>query len=344
MKLPSVYRTSLVLALLLLPVGHASGAATILSTGFEHPFLPGNLVDQFGWKSAGTSFSTATVVPNIGVGNSRGLDVFRIGGSDRRWAVPNLVGYPSQRFVAIDWDMKVAQAPASTGFGPFFGVDSYDDTPAPRVLGALGVDSSTGDVLYQLQDTGTLTETGIEVAFDQWTHFRIVLDFATDTYYGLVNGTVRAVTGFVDRQFGLDNFTDADIATFAAAADSVSQSLSSRAVFDNFVVRDGLQGDYDVDGDVDSNDYNRWRATFGSLVLTPGHQADGNSNGVVDAADYVVWRNNLGTSLFSGTGTGAAVGLSAALAAVPEPGCMLLGLIGLSTMASLIRRKRRIAA
>jgi hypothetical protein len=168
-----------------------------------------------------------------------------------------------------------------------------------------------------------------------------VLDFATDTYYGLVNGAVRAVSGFVDRQFGLDDFTDADIATFAAAADSVSQSLSSRALFDNFVVRDGLQGDYDVDGDVDSNDYNRWRATFGSHVFTPGRLADGNNNGVVDAADYVVWRNNLGANLFSGTGTGAAVGLSAALSAVPEPSCMLLGLFALSMIAST-RRYRRV--
>jgi hypothetical protein len=343
MQLPSVCRTILALTLLLLPAGYASAAATILSTGFESPFTPGNLINQFGWKAAPTNgFSTATVIPNGGVSNSQAVEVLRIGGSDRRWAVPNLVGFPSQRFVAVDWDMKVSQAPASTGFGPFFGVDTYDDSPGPQVLGSLGVDSSTGDVLYQLQDTGTLQETGVEIAFDQWTHFRIVLDFATDTYYGLVNGSVRAVTGFVDRQFGLDNFTDADIAAFAAGADSVSQSLSSRAVFDNFVVRDGLAGDYDVDGDVDSNDYSRWRATFGTQVLTPGHHADGNSNGIVDAADYVVWRNNLGTSLFSGTGTGAAVGLSAAISAVPEPSCLLLGLLGLPMIASLIRRNRRI--
>ena len=310
MQWPSVCRSSLALVLLLLPVEYVGAAATILSTGFESPFLPGNLINQFGWKAAPTSgFSAANVVPNVGVGNSQAVEVFRIGGSDRRWAVPNLVGFPSQRFVAIDWDMKVSQTVASTGFGPFFGVDTYDDSPSPHVLGSLGVDSSTGDVLYQLQDTGVLQETGIDIAFDQWTHFRIVLDFATDTYYGLVNGTVRAVAGFVDRQFGLNNFTDADIATFAVASDSVSQSLSGRALFDNFIVRDGLQGDYDVDGDVDSNDYNRWRATFGSLVINPGHLADGNSNGVVDAADYVVWRNNLGATLFSGTGTGAAVGL-----------------------------------
>jgi hypothetical protein len=301
------------------------------------------LVDQQGWKSAGNGFSTATVVPNIGISNSQAVQVLRVGGSDRRWAVPHLPGLPSQRFVAIDWDMKVHQAPDPTqsGFGPFFGVDSYDDTTgAPRVLGALGVDASTGDVLYQVQDTAALTETGIDVAFGQWNHYRIVLDFATDTYYGLVNGTVRAVTGFADRQFGLNEFTDADIATFAAAPDSVSQTLSSTAVYDNFSVRDGLAGDYDIDGDVDHADYNRWRATFGAFVF-PGRFADGNNNGVVDAADYVVWRNNLGTSLFSGLGAGASVGLGAAVAAVPEPSSLILGLLCLPVVASLLRRYPR---
>jgi hypothetical protein len=329
----------------------AAAAATILSTGFEHPFVPGNLIDQNGWKSAGTGFSTATVVPNIGISNSQAVQVLRVGNSDRRWAVPHLVGLPSQRFVAIDWDMKVFQAadPSQSGFGPFFGIDTYDDTPPPgapagsppSVLGALGVDASTGDVLYQLGGSGALTETGITVPFAEWNHYRIVLDFATDTYYGLVNGTVRSVTPFVDDRpsFELDNFTDADIAAFAAAGDMLSQSLSSNAVFDNFLVRDGLVGDYDIDGDVDLDDYKRWRANYG---LSPGNNADGNGNGIVDAADYVVWRNNLGRSLFSGlNGAGAAITAAGAVAAVPEPTSMVLGLLGLPVVALLLRRHQR---
>src|SRR5262249_10198619 len=145
---------------------------------------------------------------------------------------------------------------------------------APYLLGSLGVDASTGDVLYQTQDDGVLTETGTLVNFDQWNHYRVVLDFATDTYRGYFNGALLATTGFVGRTFGLDNFTDADISTFAAAADPVSQSLSSSAVFDNFKIRDGLQGDYDNDGDVDNADYTRWRQTFGNTISPIGNDAD----------------------------------------------------------------------
>jgi glucose/arabinose dehydrogenase len=51
-----------------------------------------------------------------------------------------------------------------------------------------------------------------------------------------------------------------------------------------------IQGDYNLDGVVDNNDYDMWRSTFGSDLLLG---ADGNRNGVVDTADYVLWRKNL---------------------------------------------------
>lgn len=339
-----VCRLVLIAALLVCPVRGALAATTILSTGFESPFMPGNLVDQFGWKTAGVGTSSATVKAGVGVSNSQAVEVVKAASSDRRWAVPHQMGYPSQRFVTVDWDMRVSQAPDSTGFGPFFGVDTYDDTTgAPFVLGSLGVDSSTGDVLFQEQDSGVLKETGIQVSFGQWNHYRIVLDFATDTYTALVNGTVRATTGFVDRQNGLNEFTDADLATFAAAPDGVSQGLVSSAFYDNFLVRDGLAGDYDIDGDVDNADYGVWRAAFGSTVATPGHNADGNGNGVVDAADYVAWRNNLGANLFSGVAVGAAAAVSSGLSAVPEPtsGFLAICCVTLAAPAVAVRRRRR---
>ncbi len=58
-----------------------------------------------------------------------------------------------------------------------------------------------------------------------------------------------------------------------------------------------LQGDYNIDGVVDDEDYAAWRSTFGSNLLLA---ADGNGNGVVDAGDYVVWRSNVGNTLGSG--------------------------------------------
>jgi hypothetical protein len=73
-----------------------------------------------------------------------------------------------------------------------------------------------------------------------------------------------------------------------------------------------LAGDYDVDGEVDTDDYLAWTNAFGSNA---DPFVDGNRNGIVDAADYAVWRDNLGASVF-GSGGGA-------IAAVPEPASWL---------------------
>ncbi len=49
-----------------------------------------------------------------------------------------------------------------------------------------------------------------------------------------------------------------------------------------------LEGDYDIDGDVDQDDYVVWRDSYGSKTLLA---ADGNNDGTIDAADYTVWRD-----------------------------------------------------
>jgi hypothetical protein len=299
-------------------------ASTIISTGFESPtFVPGNLQGQGGWVTAGAGASTAVVESSIVNTGSQAVQITKAAtaNSDRRWAVP-VSGYPVQRFVIVDWDMRVTQASIQTGFGPFFGVDTYDADISPYVLGSLGVDATTGDILFQQQNTGELTESGTLAAFNQWNHFRLILDFGTDTYRGYFNGTQVANTGFVDGAFGLDNFSDADIATFAAAADPVSQTVSASAVYDNFTVRDGLSGDYNNDGIVDTADYTLWRSTFGNSVAT-GKFADGSKDGVINAADYVVWRDNLNANIF--TGSGAANGGGTA---VPEPASWVPLMVG----------------
>ena len=66
-----------------------------------------------------------------------------------------------------------------------------------------------------------------------------------------------------------------------------------------------LAGDYDADGDVDSDDYLVWQESFGTVAA--GLPADGNGNGTIDAADYVVWRSNLGASVHVPAGAAAGV-------------------------------------
>jgi hypothetical protein len=76
---------------------------------------------------------------------------------------------------------------------------------------------------------------------------------------------------------------------------------------------------------VDAGDYVLWRKG-GSL------QNEVDTPGTVNAADYTAWRARFGNT----SGSGA----SLAGAAVPEPGTMLLTIVGLASMCAVKRRER----
>ena len=79
----------------------------------------------------------------------------------------------------------------------------------------------------------------------------------------------------------------------------------------------GLQGDYNLNGVVDSADYTVWRDRFGETVLR-GSFADGNHDGVINQPDYDIWKAHFGNM--------AQVGF---VQQVPEPtlaGLLLCGL------------------
>jgi hypothetical protein len=79
------------------------------------------------------------------------------------------------------------------------------------------------------------------------------------------------------------------------------------------LVSDGLPGDFNRDGMVDSADYVVWRDTF---EQTGNLAADANEDNIVDADDYALWRTNFGRS--------SSASISARHAAVPEPGSLVL--------------------
>ena len=243
------------------------GSTTFFSTTFMgtgqlegqvNPAGEGQVSSPGQWlrtKGVGTSTAFVQSTTFAPGGGNQAVKVDRAANSDQRWAVPvNHLGYPdypnpfppepAQPCICITWDMMVQQTvgPPDT-FGPFFGVEAYDDDANPvGLLGSLGVDATTGDVLYQAANTGFLTETGALVSFGQWNRFQIKLDYSTHQYSLFLNGGALGTIGFVDQNNipgGLNEFSDADISTLAAAGDAASLALTGTAYYDNFLVREG---------------------------------------------------------------------------------------------------------
>ena len=91
----------------------------------------------------------------------------------------------------------------------------------------------------------------------------------------------------------------------------------------------GLPGDYNQNGTVDAADYVLWRQNVGAPAGTLPNDVD---SGEIGQAQYNTWRAN-----FSNTSASA----SLAIRAVPEPGSLLLLLIGIG-VGSLRRRCRHV--
>ncbi|TWT66750.1 hypothetical protein Pla123a_46380 [Posidoniimonas polymericola] len=77
-------------------------------------------------------------------------------------------------------------------------------------------------------------------------------------------------------------------------------------------------GDYDADGDVDTDDYTVWESEYAG----GNYAADGTFDRIVDAADYTVWRDNLpaspgpaaATTIPAPSGAGCLLGVGVAAA------------------------------
>ncbi|MEO0530427.1 MAG: hypothetical protein AAF266_07580 [Planctomycetota bacterium] len=307
----------LLIALLGLLVSLDLRAATLVaSNGFESPaFTAGDLNGQQDWIALfqGNTASSASVQSDVVRSGSSALRVDRASQSNGFWVNPQ-GGAPTGRFVTIEWDMLVQQS-STTGFGPFFGVEAYDSSNNGSLrFGSLGVDARTGDVLMTDRLSG-LVETPVDVTFGTWSRFRMEIDLEGGEYAAYLNDTPVAATEF---EFaGASTFTDADIVAIAASFDTASQQATGTAFFDNFVVTDGIRGDYNSDGLIDAADYAVWRDQENQTGFSLA--ADGDANGVVDNADYVIWTENYGESN----------ALSMSAVTVPEPMALSVSLVSL---------------
>jgi len=219
-------------------VATAAAAPIFDSQGFENPpYNLGDLEGQEGWQLAdgGTGPGTAVVQSTVTKTGTQAVQVNRIADSDDRWGQPVGAGFPTGQYIVVEWDMNVTQTPPGQ-WGPFMGSEAYDEsTPSTFLLvGSLGVDATTGDVLYQAQGTGFLTETGTIAPFGVWRNYKMVLDYGTNNYTVYYEGTPLVTEGFVDP--GITAFTDADISALAAFSDPASQAAIGTAYFDNFKV------------------------------------------------------------------------------------------------------------
>jgi len=79
-----------------------------------------------------------------------------------------------------------------------------------------------------------------------------------------------------------------------------------------------FEADYDEDGDVDSDDLNRWTTNFGTG--TAHAQGDGDADCDVDGSDFLLWQRQLGGGVTPPTG--------AAATAVPEPAGLIIFAFG----------------
>lgn len=274
--------------------------------GFEAWTLPGSLDGQQSWVTTGST-GVATVQTAVAK-SGKAIKVNKVANADQRWARVLSPTTPN-RFIQVDWDMNVTGTGASAGnFGPIFGVEAYDGQLVANVklMGALFVDSTTGDVLIQ---TPNLVETGAVVTFNAWHSYRLLLDFSLSKYSVFVDGARLATASFVD---GGTALTDADISALAAGFDAASQQRVGSAYFDNFVVRNGIPGDFDDDGDADAADFAKWKTGFGT---TAGGIADSDGDQDSDGVDFLTWQRERGVNLLAAT---------PAAAPVPEPAAATL--------------------
>jgi hypothetical protein len=108
---------------------------------------------------------------------------------------------------------------------------------------------------------------------------------------------------------------------------SIAAQGAATFVINSFSRISPSDGDYNIDGAVDGNDYPSWRRAFGGTSPDFSY-ADGNHDGVVDVADYVIWRSRRDLS---------AIGIGSS--PVPEPPAVFLTSTSLLLLAGYKRRR-----
>ncbi len=211
-------------------------------------------------------------------------------------------------------------------------------------------DGATIDV--DLQNAGTIVigaspSSATVVSFDQTSLGRLDIEIggllAGSEYDQLIVSGEAILDGFLDVSLidlGEGVFSpELGDAFEILVADSVSGSFSTENLpslavglmwnvnygVSNVVLEVGkmFSADFDVDGDVDTDDLAQWQGDFGL-----NGESDADADNDSDGADFLAWQRQFGSG----------VGLLAASTTVPEPGACLLLISGVA-MAGWFRRR-----
>ena len=235
-----VFRRSFIPALFAIGlVALAQGAGIYDSGGFESPvFLleqsldgqdPPSPLGNGSWAQDNGS-SVAVVTAANAIDGAKSIKITRSPGAtgNTRWgvvkalspAVPNNV-------VDIRFDMQVVQK--TNEYGPLFGIEAYGSVlGAPKLIGSLLHDASSGELVCQRAGSGAYIGTGFYPDLKRHQHYRLSLNFTSRTCSLFANDQLVHTEGFVNP--AVTNFTDAPLVTVAAA--SVDETGS--AYIDNY--------------------------------------------------------------------------------------------------------------
>ena len=214
-------------------------AVTIYDSGGFETFLPAQNLDgqdpappvgNGPWgQDNGTSTAEVTTVNPI-EGN-QSVKITRVAGptGNTRWGVVKAVTPAgANNLVNIYFDMRVTRQ--TNEFGALFGIEAYDASAgAPKLIGSLLLDASTGQILGQATNTGAFVGTGTYLDVIVHHHYRLAINFSAKTCSLFADGAMVHTGGFVNSS--ATNFTDAPLVTLALDPANNNDGI---AYFDNY--------------------------------------------------------------------------------------------------------------
>jgi len=213
-------------------------ATAIYDSGGFETFLPSQNLDGQdpappignGPWAQDNGTSTAEVTAANPIEGNQSVKVTRAAGAtgDTRWGVMKSVAPAGlNNVVNVYFDMRAVRQPNE--FGPLFGIEAYDASAgAPKLIGSLLLDASTGEILCHAANSGAFVGTGTYLDVIVHHHYHLTINFTAKTCSLFADGELVHTEGFVDTN--ATQFTDAPLTTLALA----TNNDAGIAYFDNY--------------------------------------------------------------------------------------------------------------